>query len=70
MKEGFIIKTVPKPKLLPDYFGMYSFDRLTKFENNFIVSGHEIKKLKTQSFIYLILISKTKENLAFYLRMQ
>ena len=50
MKEGFIIKTVPKPKLLPDYFGMYSFDRLTKFENNFIVSGHEIKKAQDTKF--------------------
>lgn len=50
LEDGNVMKKVSKSKLLPDYFGMYSFNRLTKFENNFLVSGHEIGKNRDTKF--------------------
>ncbi len=53
LEDGNKIKTAPKSKLLPDYYGKYSFNRLSKLGDNFIVSGHEVgKEYETKFHIF------------------
>lgn len=48
--DGKEIKTISKSNLLPFYFDKNSFNRLSKFRSNFIVSGHETSITKETKF--------------------
>lgn len=48
--DGNEIKSVSKSNLLPFYYDKNSFNRLSKFRSNFIVSGHETSITKETKF--------------------
>ncbi|MFM2394251.1 MAG: hypothetical protein RLZZ546_2233 [Bacteroidota bacterium] len=50
LEKGIAIKTEQKSQLLPYYYDKNSFNRLSKYDNNFIVSGHEAGKVQETKF--------------------